>query len=200
LIFGGESGEIVFRVTPRAKRSGWITDEQQIFPYNQAAEVATMSETLQVAKSEWVERVLGVRVGSAGPSADDFKKRWDQSLEAWRDAIEAVDKQMEALGAACRETNDPWLKRSADLGLPAVTGNFKTPLMAACLEVSSAPPDKLAAAVAKARSALANFANHIATNPQVAGCDSNPFGVSVSIRGTLSPAMKSLSDTLHLAH
>ena len=160
-----------------------------------------MSETLQEAKTEWVERVLGVRVGSgtATPPVGDFKGLWQQSFEAWRDAIETVDTQMGALAAACRQSKDPWLMRIADLGLPAVTGNFKTPLMAACMEVSSASGDKVAAAAAKARKAVANFAQHIATNPQVAGCDGNPFGVPVSIRATLGAGLKSLNDALHHA-
>jgi hypothetical protein len=157
-----------------------------------------MSETLPVPQLEWVERVLGVRVGSGATTspAGDFKDQWQQSFAAWRDAIETVDKQMGALAAACRQTNDPWLVRIADLGLAAVTGNYKTPLMAACLEVAGAPADKVAGPAAKARSAVANFAKHIATDPQVAGCDGNPFGVAVSIRASLGPALNSLNDAL----
>ncbi|MBV9757320.1 MAG: hypothetical protein JO047_09725 [Alphaproteobacteria bacterium] len=160
-----------------------------------------MSETLQAARREWVERVLGVRVGSGATTSPtgDFKQQWQQSFAAFRDAIETVDQQMDALGGACRQTKNAWLVNIADLGLPAVTGNFKTPLMAACLEVSSAPAEKVAGAAAKARTALANFAQHIATDPQVAGCDGNPFGVAVSIRATLGPALKSLNDALHSA-
>jgi hypothetical protein len=166
-----------------------------------------MADTSKSAQAEWVERVLGIRVaagapvgsGTAEPSSGDFKGRWQQSFEAWRDAVETVDSQMGALGAACRKTNDPWLLRIADLGLPAVTGNFKTPLMSACLDVSNASADKVAGAAAKARSAVANFAKHIASDPQVAGCDGNPFGVAVSIRATLGPALKGLNDALSLA-
>ena len=160
-----------------------------------------MSETLQAAQREWVERVLGVRVGSgttATPNGD-FKQQWQQSFAAFQDAIETVDKQMEALGGACRQTKNAWLVNIADLGLPAVTGNFKTPLMAACMDVSSAQGDKVTGAAATARSAVANFANHIASDPQVAVCDDNPFGVSVSIRATLGPALKSLNDALRNA-
>ena len=159
-----------------------------------------MSETLQNTRSEWVERVLGVRVtGNTGASGSgEFKRQWQQSYAAWQTAVEAVDAQMEALGKACRGTQDPWLVNIADRGLPAVTGNFKTPLMAACFEVTQAAPDKLAGPAAKTRTALANFAKHIATDPQVAGCDGNPLGVTVSIRATLGPALKALNDALHL--
>jgi hypothetical protein len=157
-----------------------------------------MDVALQESQREWVERVLGVRTGSGttSPSPGDFKSQWQKSVSAWRDAIETVDGQMAALGSACRNANDPWLAKIADLGLPAVTKNFKTPLMAACMDVANASPDKLAGAAAKARTAVDNFANHIATDPQVAGCDGNPFGVAVSIRATLGPALKSLSDAL----
>jgi hypothetical protein len=157
-----------------------------------------MSDALQVAKTDWLERVLGVRVGGNATTSPvgDFKGRWQKSFSAWRDAIETVDKQMEALAKACRQTNDPWLVRIADLGLSAVTANYKTPLMAACIDVANAPAEKVAGAAARARSAVTNFAQHIATDPQVAGCDGNPFGVAVSIRGTLGPALKSLNDAL----
>lgn len=160
-----------------------------------------MSEVLQVTRAEWIERVLGVRVGSVNGAspAGDFKGEWLESFAAWRDAIETVDKQMGDLAAACRRTKDPWLERIADLGLAAVTANFKTPLMAACLDVSDASDDKRAGAAAKARSAVEKFARHIASDPQVAGCDRNPFGVSVSIRATLGPALKALNDALRLA-
>jgi len=160
-----------------------------------------MSDALQAAKTDWLERVLGVRIASGTTTSPpgDFKGQWQKSFSAWRDAVETVDKQMEALGAACRQTNDAWLVRIADLGLAAVTANFKTPLMAACLDVGAAPADKVAGAAAKARSAIVNFAKHIAADPQVAGCDGNPFGVAVSIRGTLGPALKSLNDALLLA-
>ena len=159
-----------------------------------------MSETVQSTQAAWIERVLGVRVATATatPQPGDFRRQWQQGFAAWQTAIETVDAQMDALGKACRGTQDPWLVNIADLGLPAVTGNFKTPLMAACFEVSQAPADKLAGPAAKARTALANFAKHIATNPRVAGCDENPLGVTVSIRATLGPALKALNDALHL--
>ena len=160
-----------------------------------------MSDTVQVTRREWVERVLGVRIDSGATTSlpGDFKKQWQQSFETFRDATETVDMQMAALAGACRQSKDPWLMRIADLGLSAVTGNFKTPLMAACLDVSGASGDNVAGAVAKARNAVADFAQHIATDPQVVGCDSNPFGVSVSIRATLGPALKSLNDALRHA-
>lgn len=159
-----------------------------------------MSGTLRVAQDEWVERVLGVRPTAAAPklSSGDFRRRWQQSYAAWQSAIAAVDEQMAALGAECRKTEDPWLIRIADLGLPAVTGNHRVPLMAACRDVSAASDDKLSVTVAKARQAIAAFAKHIATNEQVAGCDANPFGVKVSIRATLGPALTSLNNTLRL--
>lgn len=158
-----------------------------------------MSVTLRPEQVDWVKRVLGLDIaasGSAAGSPDDFKARWQTSFGTWRDAIETVDGQMAALGSACRQTDDPWLANIAELGLPAVTANMKTPLMAACMDVANASGDKLPAAAARARAAIANFANHIATDPQVAGCDANPFGVAVDIRGTLGPALKSLEAAL----
>jgi hypothetical protein len=161
----------------------------------------TMSEALRIAQEGWVESVLGVQFDSGATTSPvhEFTDRWKQSYATWQDAIETVDKQMETLAKACRESEDLWLVNIANLGLPAVTGNYKTPLMAACLEASKTPSDKVAGAAAKARTAVANFAQHIATDPQVAGCDSNPFHVAVSIRATLGPALKSLNDTLRLA-
>ncbi len=164
-------------------------------------EATTMSDTIDATKQEWVARVLGVRPGStAKPEpAVDFKSKWKASFESWRDAIETVDSQMAALGAACRQTKDPWLEAIADMGLPALTKNHKTPLMAACMEVSQATGEKVPVAAAKARTAIENFAKHIGSDPKIAGCERNPFGVSVSIRATLGPALKSLNDALRAA-
>jgi hypothetical protein len=157
-----------------------------------------MSESLAPERVQWIARVLGVQIDGGGESRPtlDFKSEWEQSFAAFQDAIETVDNQMAALGAACRQTRDPWLGSIADLGLPAVTGNFKTPLMAACLDVSRASDGNTAVPAAKARKAVADFVGHIESNPQVAACDGNPFGVSVSIRGSLLPALKSLDDVL----
>jgi hypothetical protein len=149
-------------------------------------------------QDQWVARVLGVAIGGGGSGLDlpSFRARWTEAVSAWQDAVEQVDKQMAALGAVLRKTDDPWLQRIAELGLPAVTGNHKVPMMAACMDVGRAGPEALPAATAAARKAITAFAQHLATNPQVAGCDTNPFKVKVSIRTTLGPALKALNDTL----
>jgi molybdenum-dependent DNA-binding transcriptional regulator ModE len=131
-----------------------------------------------------------------GTEANSFKTEWAKAFETFRDAIEQVDSQMGALGSACRQSGSAVLQSIADLGLPAVTLNHKTPLMAACIDVTESSDDKVAAAAAKARMAIGDFARHIASSPLVAACDSNPFGVKVSIRGTLVPALQTLNAAL----
>lgn len=160
-----------------------------------------MSQTLDPTRTEWVARVLGVRIGGGGDTSSDngFQAEWTKAFEAFRDAIEEVDGQMATLGSACRSSGNAMLESIADLGLPAVTGNHKTPLMAACMDVSRASGDKVAAAAANARKAIGEFAKHIAGSPLVAACDKNPFGVSVSIRGTLGPALQTLNAALRRA-
>lgn len=156
---------------------------------------------IDTAKNEWIMRVLGVRVGASNGTFDlsSFKSSWTKAAETWQGASDAVDGQIGKLQGALRGNNDPDLKRIADAGLNGITGNHKVPVMVAIREVSAAGADSIAQRVASARKAVDAFSKHLATDPRVGACDRNPFGVSVSIRATLEPALRSLASTLDAA-
>lgn len=137
------------------------------------------------AKHAWVKRVLGVDVAGGG---DRGAADLSAALAAWRQALDKVDGQISALQSVLRSSPDEDLHEIAEFGLNAITGSNKIKLQAALLEI----PAKKAVA---ARLAGA-FAAHLATDKRVAACDANPFGVALSIRATLVPALGALQAAL----
>jgi hypothetical protein len=145
------------------------------------------------SKYDWVRTVLGVIAGPpVRPAVSDseFAKAWPAARAAWQSAIETVDGQIGNLQKALRDSGDEDYREIAEIGLNAVTGNYKVRLMAAMREVDGGGPrDKLARLVA-------DFADHIATDERVMAVDENPLKVAVSVRKTLGPALERMCDLL----
>ena len=80
----------------------------------------------------------------------------------------------------------------ADFGLNAVTGGFKVPLMAALAGAERGA----AADIAKLAELIPRFRAHLESDERVEVCDDNPFGVAMSIRATLVPALDKLASGL----
>jgi pyruvate-formate lyase-activating enzyme len=133
-------------------------------------------------RDDWVERVLGVSV-SGGEPVD-----LEAAAAAWREASEAVDGQIAALQQSLRAQKNGELEEIAEFGLNGVTGGFKVPLTAALLAAQRGGLRELAAIPRIA----ARFRAHIEADERVAACDANPFGVAVSIRAILVPALSTL--------
>ena len=119
-----------------------------------------------------------------------------QAHSAWLAAISVVDAQLAALARQLIAEDDAELKEIAEYGLNAVTGDLKVPLMAALVEVGGGTAEGLAKAGPKALEAAQAFRAHIESDEQVEACDENPFGVAVSIRATLGPALAALEASL----
>lgn len=139
------------------------------------------------AQRAWIKRVLGVEPNLPGGDATDLSG----ALAAWRDALAKVDGQISELQKVLRASPDDELHEIAEFGLNAMTGNHKIKLQAALMEAATGS-GKAAAAGRLAES----FAAHIATDKRIAACDANPFGVSLSIRATLGPALGALQKAL----
>ncbi len=150
-----------------------------------------MSDASQLAKLQWVERVLGVRVAPPTGSADGFASQWQQGFRDLQVALDTVDQQIATLAVKLRSSYDPWLESIANVGLPAVVAD-RGPLIDACLEVYDAEPAKIAAAAIKAHSAIDTFAKQIKADRRVKACDENPWGVKVSIVAALGPPLDAL--------
>ena len=166
-----------------------------------------LSQTLDAAEAQL--KKLGVpgatpppqpATGPAKPPMEDFRKKWDVAKKAWREASDAVDSQITRLQGALKNSGDEDLEEIAEFGLNGVTGNFKTPLMAALLNIDGAGnPDALKKAAGNAGTVIKGFRQHLDSDESVEACDDNPFGVKVTIRQTLSGALTQLEQALSLA-
>jgi hypothetical protein len=135
--------------------------------------------------------------GSAPSDADArFQAMLRTVTASWREASDTVDGQIAALQAALLKSDDPELRQIGELGLNAVTGNFKVPLLARLRDLADAPAAQRASAVAAARAAVSGFRRHLTGSAQVAVVDNNPTGVTVRIVATLVPALDALEKSL----
>jgi hypothetical protein len=142
------------------------------------------------AKHAWVKRALGLDVGSGGQSPS-----LPAAITGWRRALETIDGQIPALQQRLRAAPDPELQQIAEFGLGAMTGSHKVKIQAALLEVQAGAGRKAGAAARLVGAFLA----HLASDPRIAACDASPFGVPMSIRKTLSPALTTLQAALQTA-
>ena len=148
--------------------------------------------TASEAQKSWVTSVLGARLREAAGTAGPVDL--PTALAAWRAALEAVDRQIAAVQNALRGAPDDELQEIAEFGLNAMTGSHKVKIQASLFEIErgQTDPRKLAAAATLVQS----FLNHIGSDRRISACDANPFGVSMSLRQTLTPALTALNTSL----
>ena len=137
----------------------------------------------------------------AGPTRNtaestDFPRHWAAAVERWRAASDSVDGQVSKLQAALKQSDDDELHDIAETGLNGITAGAKVGLLAAIRELGAATDVVSAGRIGKARKAVAQFRAQIERDPRVGACDDNPFGVQVSLRATLLPALDGLEDAL----
>ena len=137
-----------------------------------------------------------------GASAFDeaaFRVDWEKAREGWASAIETVDAQIAKLQAKLRDEADEDLAEIAEFGLPALTGDFKAPMMAAVMDVDRTTGDGLPRVARRVRALAASFAEYLDEAETVAVTDDNDFGVTVTIRKTIGGALRQLEQTLAAA-
>ena len=157
---------------------------------------------------EQLLRELGTEGSGSPPSSSselspDFANQWTEAKSKYDDANEQVNRQLEQLRSALQSSGDPDLEKIADMGLNAVTADFRVPMQAALLNVDRASGEGMRKAIADAREAVTEFYDHIENDERVEVCDDNPFedeGVKVSIRGTLGVALADLNKVLANAY
>jgi hypothetical protein len=140
------------------------------------------------AQAEWVLRVLGVE---PTPVVGGDARAIPAAIQAWRAASERVDGQVAALQVALRQSDDPDLHEIAEFGMAALSGGNRTRLMALLVELERTDAPSLSL-LKRAAGVAGEFRAHIASDPRVRGFDTNPFGVAVSIRTTLTPALEQI--------
>ena len=143
-------------------------------------------------KRAWVKRVLGVEIGAPSGGRVDLSK----AVAGWRDALDRLNGQIAALQSVLRGSPDEDLHEIAEFGLNAMTANHRVKIQAALMDLQSgaANPSKIAATA----KLVAAFAAHVASDKRIAACDANPFGVALSIRNTLMPALDGLTSALQV--
>lgn len=147
-----------------------------------------------------VEDLLGTGAGagSGGGDFDEpaFRRRWSAAKEAWEASLDTVDAQIAKLQSVLKASDDPDLRQIAEFGLPALTGNHRTPLVAAMMEVDRASGENLDKAMRRAEAAAAAFENYLGSSDTVRVTDDNGFGVAVTIRESLGAALREMQKVL----
>lgn len=130
-----------------------------------------------------------------------FQARWKPIRGEWQEASQTVDGQISQLQHVLLSKNDPELKRIAEFGLNGLTGDFKAPLLGAMLELEAATPQNLKSKAAKVGAIAAAFQAHLMGNAKgrVGACDRNPYGVTMTVRDLLVPALTEVQTTLATA-
>jgi hypothetical protein len=168
-----------------------------------------------IVKRAWIKSVLGLQIGDAAEDEADeeeedeelaepfaetrFQKRWAGATNAWRDAIETVDDQINQVRAAMLRSGNPVLLAIADGGLMELTGNFKTPVMRSIFEIGQTSGEDRRKAATRALAAYGAFRNHVDRDDRIGALDDNAsslFGITVTIRDEIGGGLDRLTDAI----
>jgi hypothetical protein len=162
---------------------------------------------------EWIARVLGVEI-DVGPTTEPAQEEFRADLDdlglavgdLWQAARKALDAattsvsgQISALQHELRASEDYQLEEIAEFGLNGLTNNTRVPLLAALLEAGDGSKAKLRLTAPKIEKAAQAFMSQLSSDPRVAACDQNPFGVDVAIVATYQGALEQLLYTVRAA-
>ena len=139
-------------------------------------------------KAQWMQRVLGVRVGAAAGAAAAPGGPRPKLTPIWMGAKEEIDAGISKLQDALRKTADDDLVQIAEFGLYGATQGETVKLMAA-LRVADGGSE---GALSKLLDAVGDYRDFLDGAPIVELIEDNPFGVKVPIRKTLGAALDEL--------
>ncbi|MGC8477917.1 MAG: hypothetical protein ACP5NP_16320 [Acetobacteraceae bacterium] len=171
------------------------------------------------AQDEWVLRVLQVAVGTGGGTSEqgsaeteeeefgadlkelglDVSDIWKAARSAFQEATESVDAQISLLQKELRESDEADLQEIAEFGLNGLTANTRVPLLAALAQAGDGSATSLKKAAPRIEQAATAFIKQLSTDPRVAACDENPFGVPMAIVPTYQDAIDQLLNAVQLA-
>jgi len=175
-----------------------------------------MSDSAE-ARTEWLQRVLGFTLpapGGAPRNAAGTKGAaagWIDARNAWREANDAVNDQINALRVALRAAADgngniedadeyaEALVEIAENGLNAITEDHRVKLMAAVAEIGSGEPATMAKHGLKTLDLIEAFEDFLGKSEKIKVCDANSFGATVAIRDTLDPALQQMAASIRAA-
>jgi hypothetical protein len=169
-------------------------------------------------QTNWVRRVLGVRLSAPGSApgqktgGNDGAPGLQAARQAWQDANDAVNDQINGLRTALlnrAKGGDDGMEGLADAlteiaekGLSGVTENYRVRLMASLMELGTGDAVAVQKFGAKALGMITTFQTFMAdgkASEKMDVCDGNPFGASVSIRATIGPPLQQMAAALQAA-
>lgn len=131
--------------------------------------------------------------------SDALPPIWVAAKQAWNQHIDTVNAQITSVRSEMLASGDADFKRIAEIGLPALTDNHKTPVMRALFDVEAAQGPLRIKAAEKGLMAVAAFLKHIDTYPLLASLDEDAqeaFGVAMTLRSELNKGLRQLAQAL----
>ena len=119
-----------------------------------------------------------------------------EGRQIWETAREAVFDQFDGLRDRLAAEANPGMAQIADLGLAELTKRVGVQIQVAMMEVDAAPPERAAAARAKAHKAVEAFRATLAKDGLFRLLDENVLGVPMSIRATLDAALSRIAQAV----
>lgn len=194
-----ESGDPLLKTIAEAmkKLSDQITEALTRFPEKKTDLLAAVgavrkplkdlnSGEAQAAFLELGRLLKGLKPSTTGTSTGTPN---GDPLAIWRDAKESCDIGIGALQTALRDFEHPDMDRIAEFGLAGLTNGMQAQLMIAMLNLQSAKGDDRKKAAKTLVDRAADLRKALETDPIVALCEDNPFGITVAIREPLGAAL-----------
>ena len=156
-----------------------------------------MDQAMQ--KRQWIESVLGYRFADTPRGARPPVTSIEKALALFDAAQREVDVQITQLQQKLAGSKDQELRRIAEFGMNAVTGNTRVRLQGALMELRARLPDIDPKLTSNASRLAGQMVAYLTQDAKVRACDRNPFDVRVSIVATLGGAARQLEQTLQQA-
>lgn len=119
----------------------------------------------------------------------------EEVLDLWDEATSITDRQLDALFSKIRAADDPAAAKIADLGLSSWSKGARTAVTKSLIKLRGKTTATVDAATCKeAAAAFRAYRQFIAMHPAVKMFEDNPYGLSVDLTGTLSPALAAMEN------
>lgn len=143
---------------------------------------------LENQQLDFLTRYLGLDVGD-GPDVSQT-----DPLVVWRTAKESVDDTITDLQQALKGFDDPVLSKISQYGLNGITDGNQVALSKALLEFNAAPQSDRESQGRALASQAQVYKDFLSTDPRVALCENNPFGIAVPLRTKLGGALEKIRE------
>lgn len=189
----GALGQLVPRIralAPGPAQTALIAAAQQIQTLISAGDPEAALAALRSMSADLTKAEAGAAASPAEPSGA-------KPLDIWNDAKEAVDIGISKLQQALRGVKHPATDRLAEFGLAGLSGGgVQTKLMAALMDHARASAEAKPASIKALIGAIATYRDFLTSEPMVAHCENNPWGIALDLRGGLGSALDQIERSL----